>query len=354
MRTRLYHRMTKSSGLPPGTLVFVGEAKTEKPVINLIDYSPEHIDEIQIKKIEDSFKYLGRSTVTWLNIDGLHETALIEKIGRKLNVHPLVLEDIADTSQRPRCEDVGDYFIIILKMISFDGENRVITVEQMSLLIGSNYVVSFQEKPGDVFQLLRARLRLPESRIRHMGSDYLAYALMDAIVDNYYIVVEKIGDQVEEIEDDVMNQPDPKILERLQHIKRTLLFLRRSIWPLREVINTFEKSEKLLNKHTRPYLRDVYDHTVQIMDMLETMRDMNTGLFDIYLSNVSNKMNQVMKVLTIIATIFIPLTFIVGVYGMNFRYMPELTLHWGYPAVWIFMLLLTAFMLILFKIKKWL
>ncbi len=346
--------MTKSSGLPPGTLVFVGETKTEKPVVNVIDYNPQESHEMEVKNIDDCLKYLGRSTVTWVNIDGLHETSLIEKIGRFLNIHPLILEDIANTNQRPKYDDMGDYFVIILKMISFDEKTKLINVEQMSLLIGQNYVISFQEKPGDVFQLLRSRIRRPESRIRISGADYLAYALVDAIVDNYYFVVEKIGDQIEAMEVEVMENPETGILAQLQQIKHTLLFMRKAVWPLREVIGNLEKSDKLLKKQTRPFLRDVYDHTIQIIDMLETMREMNTGLFDIYLTNISNKMNQVMKVLTIIATIFIPLTFIAGIYGMNFVHMPELSWRWGYPAVWIVMLLLAAGMMVFFKRKKWL
>ena len=240
-------------------------------------------------------------------------------------------------------------------MISFDPVENRVNAEQVSLIIGPNYLISFQEMPGDVFQGVRDRISNSKGRIRKMDSDYLAYSLIDAIIDSYFVVLETVGDQIEDLEDDVMGNPTTETMQKLQKIKRRLLFLRKSVWPLREIISSLEKSEsQLIKKITLPYFRDIYDQTIQVVEMVETMRDMNAGMFDMYLSNVSNKMNEVMKVLTIIATIFIPLTFIAGIYGMNFEYMPELKWHWGYFGVWLVMTVVVALMIVYFKRKKWL
>jgi magnesium transporter len=355
MKSRLFYRKARKAGLPPGTLVHVGEKKIEKPRITVLDYNEKELDEKSLEMVEKTFPFRDRSTVSWINIDGLHDVDFIEKIGIHFNIHPLTLEDIVNTDQRPKIEDMGDYIFIILKMISFNNTEKRVQDEQVSFILGKNVVISFQERIGDVFESIRERIRNNKGRIRKMGSDYLVYTLIDAIVDNYFGVLEIVGDQIESMEDEVMTDPTPDTLKTLHKLKRRLLFLRKSVWPLRELINHLERGESyLIKKQTRPYLRDMYDHTIQVVEMLETMRDMNSGMFDMYLSSVSNKMNEVMKVLTIMATIFIPLTFIAGIYGMNFEYMPELKWRFAYFGVWGIMLLAVTGMIIYFKRKKWL
>jgi len=288
-------------------------------------------------------------------LDGIHQLDNIEKIGEHFKIHPLVLEDIMNTGQRPKMEDFNDYLFIVLKMLSYDEEENETKTEQVSLILSSKFVISFQESEGDVFDPVRERIRSDRGRIRKMGVDYLAYSLIDAIVDNYFMVLEKIGEKIEDIEDELVKNPTPEVLHTIHRLKRELIFLRKSVWPLREVISRLERWESpLIDKSIDIYLRDVYDHTIQVIDALETFRDMLSGMLDIYLSSISNRMNEVMKVLTIIATIFIPLTLISSIYGMNFKYMPELDWFWGYPLVYTVMLAVSAVMLIYFRRKKWL
>ncbi|NQT27382.1 magnesium/cobalt transporter CorA, partial [candidate division KSB1 bacterium] len=305
--------------------------------------------------VDECIQNLKSGSVTWINIDGLHQVELIEKIGNQLDVHPLILEDIVHLDQRPKMEDLDTYLFIVLRMISMEKESSDLDAEQVSIIVGPHYVISFQEHQGDVFDGIRDRIRNVRGRIRRMGADYLAYSLMDAIVDQYFTILEVVGEEIESMEDEVMISPTPSTIQHLHQIKRRLLFLRKSIWPLREIINVLERSEsKLFQKRTLPYLRDLYDHSIQIIDMLETLRDMNSGMFDMYLSSVSNRMNEVMKVLTIIATIFIPLTFIAGVYGMNYEYIPELKWRFGYLGFWIVVVCVATMMILFFKRKKWL
>jgi magnesium transporter len=293
--------------------------------------------------------------VTWINVDGIHEVDLIESIGKQFDLHPLTQEDILNTDHRPKLEDHENYLFLILKMLTYDDTEKELKMEQVSLIIGSTFVLSFQESEGDVFDAVRERLRKAKGRIRKMGPDYLTYAITDAIVDNYFVVLEKIGEEIESLEDELITDPDTETVESIHNLKRELIFLRKSVWPLREAIVGLEKGESdLVQDKTAVYLRDVYDHTIQVIDTIETFRDMVSGMLDVYLSSLSNKMNQVMKVLTIIATIFIPMTFIAGIYGMNFKIMPELEWRWGYLFAWIIMLLIGLSMIIYFKKKKWL
>lgn len=352
MKYKLFEKKGHKAGLPPGTLQFTGTPVTEKVIMTVIDYDDKKFQEKRIDSIEECFPFKNKPTVTWINIDGLHQVDVIERIGKHFQIHPLVLEDIVHTDQRPKCENLGNYIHVVLRMIYY--QNGDIHAEQVTLIVGNRFVISFQERPGDVFELIRERIRTHTGRIRQMDSDYLAYSLIDAIVDNYFIVMENLGETIESLEDEVMTHPDSNTMQSLHSVKRRLLFLRKSVWPLREVINILNKGDsKLIHKQTAPYFRDLYDHTIQVVEMIETMRDMNTGMFDMYLSSISNKMNEVMKVLTIIATIFIPLTFIAGIYGMNFEYMPELKWRIGYFAVWSLMALIVAVMIIYFKKKKW-
>jgi magnesium transporter len=352
---KLFHRVSKKAGLSPGTLMHVGEKRTEKVTITLMDYDEKQVREKDDAAMEDCATFKEKPSVTWFNVCGVHDVELIEEIGKIFNIHPLVLEDILNTGQRPKLEDHEDYLFVVLKMIVYDDARRLPIGEQISLIIGPTFVISFEEQEGDVFDTIRDRLRIGKGRIRRMGSDYLAYALIDAIVDHYFIILEKMGERIEELQEEVLSQPSPATLEGIQQIKQSTIFLRKNVWPLREAISALERAEsKLITESVRIYLRDVYDHTIHVIDAVETYRDMTSGTLDVYLSSVSNKMNEVMKVLTIIATIFIPLTFIAGIYGMNFKHMPELEWKWGYLVVWAILIVLGVLMLLGFKRKKWL
>ena len=348
-------KRSNKRGLPPGELVHIGEKRTERSSITVLDYDENTFEETSVKQVEDCFSLKDSPTVSWINVDGVHELDVIEKLGNSFGVHPLILEDIVNTDQRPKLEDFEQYLFVILKMFQYDDKHQEILTEQVSVLLGQNFVISFQEKPGDVFDPLRTRIRNAKGRVRKMGADYLAYALLDAIVDNYFVILEKIGERIEDLEEKIVTNPTPKTLQTIHSLKRGLIFLRKSVWPLREVINGLQKSESpLIQETTEIYLRDVYDHTIQVIDTVETFRDMVAGMLDIYLSSISNKLNEVMKVLTIFAAIFIPLTFIVGVYGMNFKVMPELDWQWGYPMVWLVIIIVSLSMILFFRRRKWL
>lgn len=348
-------KASRTIGLPPGTPVHIGDWKTEKVRITVLDYDEARFEEKEVERPEECFPFRDKPSVTWINIDGLHDLEIIEKIGAHFNLHPLNVEGIANTEQRPKSEDLVDYLFIVLKMLYLEEGNDDVVAEQVSLVLGSNFVISFQERQGDVFEQIRDRIRNAKGRIRKMGSDYLGYSLIDAIVDNYFVVLEKLSGKVELLEEELLPNPKPETLPAIQGLKRALISLRKSVWPLREVVSALERGESpLIKKTTRPYLRDVYDHTIQVIDTTEALRDMVAGILDIYLSGLSNKMNEVMKVLTIIATIFIPLTFIAGIYGMNFQYMPELKWRYSYAVVWIVMGIVGLSMLVYFRKKRWL
>ncbi|MFC1799660.1 magnesium/cobalt transporter CorA [Candidatus Eisenbacteria bacterium] len=348
-------RRSEKAGLPPGTVVPIGSQVTGPSRITVMDYDESREEERPVEKIEDVFQFKDTSSVTWINVDGVYQTDPIEKIGRHFGFHPLVLEDIANTGQRPKMEDHGEYIFVVLKMLRLDPKTGGIISEQLSLILGTGFVVSFQEVEGDVFDALRDRIRSSKGRIRKMKADYLAYALIDAIADNYFVILEKLGERMEEIEGDLVANPRPETLQEIHSLKREMIRLRKSVWPLREALSKLERSESdLIAESTRIYIRDVYDHSIQVIDTVESLRDMVSGMLDTYLSSVSNRMNEVMKVLTIIATIFIPITFIAGVYGMNFAVMPELGWNWAYFAVLGIMAGVAIAMLIYFKRKRWL
>ena len=352
MRTTVSKGAT--AGLPPGTLVHVGEERTGKVRITVLDYSQTEFQEREVP-VEECGQFKDTSTVTWINVDGIHELDIVEKMGEQFRLHPLLLEDIVDTGQRAKSEDQGDTLFTVLKMLYVDEEDGALKAEQVSLVIGSNFVLSFQEQEGDVFEQIRDRIRKNKGRIRKMGADYLAYSLIDAIVDNYFLILEGVGERLEALEEELISRATPEASGEIHRVKRDALFLRKSVWPLREVISSLARGESpLIRKDTLPYLRDVYDHTIQVIDTIETFRDMISGMRDAYLSVLSNRMNEVMKVLTIIATIFIPLTFITGVYGMNFKYMPETEWHWGYFVSLGLMAAVAALMIAFFKKRKWL
>jgi len=352
---KISQRRSRKAGLPPGSLVHIGDKKAERTKITIIDYDGETFQEKEAKSIEECCALKDTPTVSWINIDGVHDSRLISDLGSRFGVHPLILEDIMTTAQRPKMEDMGDYIYIVVRMLDLVNKKKEVRSEQISLILGHNFVMSFQESEGDVFDAVRDRIRSGKGRVRKQGPDYLAYALIDAIVDNYFLVLEKLGENVEEIEEALVSNPDRETLHQIHVMKREMIYLRKSVWPLREVISGLERTEsELIKDSTGIFLRDVYDHTIQVIDTVETYRDMLSGMLDIYLSSLSNRMNEVMKVLTIIATIFIPLTFIAGVYGMNFKFMPELEWRWGYFLVLAVMLALGVLMVILFKRRRWL
>jgi magnesium transporter len=349
------HKRSDKTGLPPGTLLHIGERKTGDVTITLTSYDETDYRERQVGTIEECFPLPEGRGIAWISLDGIHDSALIQSLGTHLNLHPLVLEDIMNTEQRPKTEDFGDYAFVVLKAVRYREAVKQVLSEQVSIILGSNFVISFQEQASDAYKPLRERLRSSKGRVRRMGSDFLAYGLIDIIVDNYFFVLEKVGENVEELEDELVMNPTVKTVHEIHRLKREMINLRRFAWPLREVINNFQRGESpLVQESTCLYLRDVYDHVTQIIDNIEALRDMISGMLDIYLSSISNRLNEVMKVLTIIATIFMPLTFIAGVYGMNFKRMPELDWSFGYPMSLLLMLAVSVAMLIYFKRKKWL
>lgn len=354
--TRLTHKRSAKAGLPPGSLMHLGKKTDGQVLISVIDYDAGSLQEKHIRVIDECFIFKNRPSVTWINVDGLSQPEVIQKLGDCYGFHPLVLEDIVNTGQRPKLEDYTDYLYVVLKMLYPGTGGGTIVSEQISLIAGPSFIISFQEGiEGDVFTAVRERLRNDKGRIRKMGADYLLYALIDAVVDNYFSILEQLGEEIETTEDLLVSNPEEQTLTQIHFLKRELIFLRKAVWPLREVISGLQRGESLLiQEGTRVYLRDVYDHTIEIIETVETFRDMASGMIDIYLSSVSNRMNAVMKVLTIIATIFMPLTFLVGVYGMNFKHMPELDQPWAYPLLWLVMLLISAGMLFFFRKKKWL
>ncbi|HKP00358.1 MAG TPA: magnesium/cobalt transporter CorA [Nitrospiraceae bacterium] len=349
---KLVQKRSKKTGLPPGTLVHIGEKKTDKVTITAFRYAGVRCDEYQLLSVDELTPPADES-VTWVNVSGVHRTDILESFGKQFQLHSLLLEDIANTDQRPKLDDYETCLFLVLKMLSVT-DRQDIVVEQVSLVFGRNFVLSFQENGTDVFTSVRDRLRGGKGRLRQSGSDYLFYALVDAIVDQYFAVVEVLGEKIEELQDLVVSDPKPETLHKIHALKRQLLFLRRAVWPLREVTNNLSRSEcPFLQESTKVFFRDVYDHVVQIVDTIETLREMVSASLDIYLSSISYRLNAVMKVLTIITTIFMPLTFIVGIYGMNFEHMPELKWEWGYPLVVGVMVMIAIAMLGFFIRKRW-
>jgi magnesium transporter len=353
--SRLTQRRPRKAAQSPGTVEYVGKHKVENVEITVLDYDPASCRESTPTTLAELLPHRDSDSVTWIDIDGLHDTALLRGLGAHFGFHPLVLEDVVNTHQRPKLEDYGDYLYIVVRMLSYDAERRELGSEQVSLLLGERYVFSLQESWGDVFDPVRERIRGGKGRIRGQGPDYLAYALLDAVVDNYFVIIEQLGEQIEELETLLVEDPQPEQQRAVHQLKREMILLRKSVWPLREVLAGLERTEsKLLRTETRVFIRDVYDHAIQVIDVVESFRDMLSGLQDLYLSSISNKTNEVMKVLTIIGTIFIPVTFLAGVYGMNFRYFPELAWKWSYPAFWAVSLIVGGVMLNFFRRRRWL
>jgi magnesium transporter len=357
---KLAEGVARKAGMIPGTVVHVGDLDRHPVRMTLIEYDQDQVSEREITDVAACAERRG-SGVCWINVEGVHDPHVIERMGTQFGLHPLLLEDVANTEQRPKLEDYGEHLYIILRMLYErpvpDADDGAVEIdsEQVSIILGSNWVITFLEDPGDVFDPVRRRLRENRGRVRKYGADYLAYALMDVIVDNYFTVLERFGDLAEDLEQDAMSDPTTETLQKIRDIKRAMIQVRRAIWPLRDVVNGLLRGgSPLIKKATMVYLRDAYDHVIRVVDIVETYREMIGGLMDIYLTTVSNRMNEVMKVLTVIATIFIPLTFIAGVYGMNFDNIPEL--HWanGYWYVWGVMVAVGALLLGFFRRKRWL
>ena len=350
-----FKRYAQKVGLPPGTLIHTGEERTEPVRITVTDYDDEYLHEDEVQTIEECLPFKETQTVTWIQIEGIHDTDVITEIGEHFGVNPLILEDLMSPTHLPKIEIHEDYVFIILKSLNYKASDSEISREQISLIIGANYVISLQENLGDVFIPVQNRLQNNRGRIRRMRADYLAYALIDVIVDNYFIVLDELNDGIELIEEEAITNPTPEVLASINVLRKKLLLLRRPILPLRDIVDEILHEETpLLDEETHLYFRDVYDHLIQVIQMLEMIRTAVSELFDTYTSAISHRMNEIMKVLTIVATFFIPLTFIAGIYGMNFRFMPELEMHWGYPAVLLVMVAIGIAMFIYFKLKKWL
>jgi magnesium transporter len=347
-------RTIKPAGSSPGTLLYIGEERSDPVTISYIHYNPVAASEPKMVAVREVRPpVLGG--VSWFTVDGVHDVEILRSLGEAFSIHPLVLEDIANTRQRPKIEDFDEYVFISMKMITLAPEDKKLQVEQVSIVFGKDYVVSLLEDEGDVFEPVRQRIKSGKGRIRRLGADYLMYALMDAVVDNYFSVLEDLGDKIEALEEEVVTSPTSATLKDIHRLKRELIFLRRAVWPMRETVNVLLRDETdLVTAETRIFLRDLYDHTIHVIDTVETLRDIVAGMLEVYLSSVSNKLNQVMKVLTVMSSIFIPLTFVVGVYGMNFQYMPELQWHYGYPTVLVGMLVLALSLLAVFRRKGWL
>ncbi len=354
---KLYRMITshkEKAHLPPGTLVYTGDAPPEKPRLTLLKYNRDSFEEISLEHLENVRQHVDGNSIVWIDIAGLSDVKSVESIGLDFGIHPLVMEDILHTSQRPKLEDYDEYIFVVARILEMEHGTLTINSEQVSFVISKNILITFQEYPGDVFEPVRNRIRNGKGQIRKMGTDYLAYALLDGIVDNYFVIMESVGEETEVLENDLVTRADESIRQRIYSMKRLMINLRRSVWPLREVISAMERSESgIITRKTHMYIRDLYDHTIQVIDTVESLRDIASGLLDTWLSAISNRMNEVMKVLTIIATIFIPLTFIAGVYGMNFEFMPELHYRWAYPAVLLVMVGVSVGMLIYFLKKKW-
>ena len=348
-------RRGKKAGLPPGTPVFVGERKQDVVRISIMNYSREHIEEIHSASIDDCVRVRESSDIVWINVNGIHDVNTIQTLANIFGLHPLTTEDISNTNQRPKFEEFDDYIFFALKMLVYDEETNSIESENVSVILGKNNVISFQERDDDLLDPVRDRIRSSKGKIRSEGTDYLAYTIMDGVVDEYFVALEKLGDHIEQLDDEILTAPDASQMKELHRLKREIVFLRKAVWPLREEISAIEKSgSRLIDDSIKPFLRDLYDHTIQIIDIVETYRDIIGGMHDTFLSGISNRMNEVMKVLTIIGTIFIPLTFIVGIYGMNFENMPELKWTWGYFGLLGIMAALGLTMLGIFKKRKWL
>ena len=352
---RFFKKREQSKGLAPGSLVFIGNKKVEDVRLRVIDYDQSQLKEDALRDIVEAAEFKRTKTVTWINVDGLHDPEVIKQIGTVFDLHPLLLEDVLNTGQRPKLEEFDNCLFLVSKMLRYDQEKRIVISEQLSLVLGDTFLLTFQERPGDVFEPVRERIRKKKGRIRISGIDYLAYALLDTVVDNYIFVIERLGEQIEDIEEQILARAEPAVMEDINTFKREMNFLRKSIRPAKEAIMQLSKLDsELIDDQTMPFLKDLQDLITQAVEAIDTYRDMLSDQLNLYNSVISNRMNDIMKVLTIFAAIFIPLTFIAGIYGTNFDYVPELHFKYSYFIFWGVMVVVAVSMLTFFKKKGWL
>jgi magnesium transporter len=343
------------SGLPPGTLIHIGEKHASECKISVTQYNVDTLIKHEITSISELKQLQNNELITWVNVDGLSDIHIVEGIGQELNIHPLVLEDILSTHQRPKLEEYEDFLYLVIKGISINEKKDFsLQYEQISILLLANHVITFKEKTDDTFDPIYNHLQNHNGRLRQLGSDYLAYVILDTIVDEYFIVEDGLDEIIDPLEDNILFNSNKEMLQTVQQIRRGLISMKRNISPLRELLATIQRADTpLLKEKTLRYYGDVYDHVLRVTDALESYRERISAMHDIYLSSISNKMNETMKILTIFASIFIPLTFIAGIYGMNFEYMPELKWRWAYPTLWVIFISIGVGLLVFFKKKKW-
>lgn len=353
--SKLIKKRTKKPGLSPGTLIHVGEKSIGAVSISLIDYDAHKLVEKKDATLKECLISLNSPSLTWINISGIHDSRTIETIGRHFGLHPLLLEDIMSSGQQSKLDNYKDTIYIVVRQLIYNNKKQDVEDEQVSIILGKNFVISFLESHNNVFAPIYERLQNPKGRMRQRGSDYLCYALVDCLVDNYFLILEKVDDKLESLEGELFHNSTADTLKKMHHVKRELILLRKAVWPMREVISSFRRIDSpLIQDSTKLYIQDIYDHTIQAIDTIESLRDITSGMLDIYLSNLSQRMNEIMKVLTIVATIFVPLTFIASLYGMNFKHIPELDWEWGYYATLATMITIFFAMLYYFKRKQWL
>jgi len=351
---RFLKKRNHNKGLVPGTPVFIGKKKVDEIRIRIIDYDKSKLHEDELKNISDGTEFKEKNTVTWINIDGLHDSELMKEVGDTFNLHPLLIEDIMNTDQRPKLEESENNLFVVLKMLRYDDANRTLKAEQLSLVIGKTFLLTFQEQPGDVFEPVRERIRKQKGRIRTTSIDYLAYALIDTVVDNYIYIIERLGEKIEDMEEAVLGSPEPDVMEQLSNYRKEMNYLTKSIRPAKEAITQLSRLDnELIDEKTIPFLKDLDDLITQASEAIDTYREMLSDQMNLYNSALSNKMNDIMKILTIFAAIFIPLTFIAGIYGTNFEYLPELHFKYSYFIFWGVMVVVAVALLIFFKRKKW-
>ncbi|MBU0910733.1 MAG: magnesium/cobalt transporter CorA [Proteobacteria bacterium] len=351
---RFFKKKDASIGKAPGSLVFIGTKKVDFSKIRVIDYDSANLQEMELQNIKDGVAFKETNTVTWINIDGVQDTELIKNIGENFGLHPLVMEDIVNTGQRPKMEEYDDYLFFVIKMLSYDKDQEMIIGEQLSMVLGKTFLLTFQEQPGDVFDPVRERIRKAKGRIRGTGIDYLAYALLDTIIDNYIHIIERMGEQIEDIENEILGNPTQEVLQHINDYKREMNYIRKSMRPAREFIQRLSNLDTdLIDEKTSPFLKDLLDHTTQAVEVIDTYREMLSDHLNIYNTGISNRLNEIMKVLTIFSAIFIPLTFIAGIYGTNFEYLPELHFRYSYFVFWGILLVVALTMVRFFKRKNW-
>lgn len=351
-----HRKRSGKSGLPPGSVVHVGPTRTAKPRAHVFQFTPETCSETQFSELE-KLEQLDRSAagITWIDLDGVHDPAWLERLGALFGIHPLVLEDIANTTTRPKFAEYENFMFVSLKSFSLAPGSKSLVAEQISIVFGDNWILSFQEHPGDTYDGIRKRLREGGlGRLRRMGTDYLAYRIVDSTIDTYFTLLEEIGEAVERTEQSIMQSPSEEALRTLYQWKRSFLQVRRAAWPLREAVSLWERNDSpLVRADARPFIRDTYEHIVEVIDIVETHREMISSALELYLSSLSNRLNSVMMVLTLVTTIFMPLTFVAGIYGMNFKYMPELEWRYGYPIALAGMVLIAVGMAVWFRKRGW-